>query len=106
VIKSPTQIYLHPTPSSSEAGAITIYYDAYPTAMSAGSSEPEGIPSAYHEIVPESVIARVALAEEEIGLAQASQAILAEMRMRLETLSNRLGGQLPAQQPIVGLRPH
>jgi hypothetical protein len=106
VILGATQIMLHPTPTESVTGALTIYYDAYPTAMSTGSSTPEGIPEAYHEIVPEMALARVAIAEEEPVLAQAAQQFVMELRLGLRTLTHRRSGQRPAQIPVPGLRRH
>jgi hypothetical protein len=99
-----SSIYLHPVPETSETGAITVWYDAYPAAMSLGSSEPEAIHPAYHSIIPELVIAKVALAEEEPALAQAAQAMAFEMREQLRLMANDRGGQRPAQMPVVGLR--
>lgn len=98
-------ISLWPTPSEANL-ELELWYDELPTPMGSASDEPDGIPEGFHEIIPEEVIARVAMAEEEPGLAQVAKQLAAEMRMQLIALTNRRSGQRPMQQPVYGLRPY
>jgi hypothetical protein len=105
-MKGVGEIILRPVPGESVTGALELWYDAYPEAMATGSDEPEGVPEAYHEIIPETVIAKVAAAEEEPMLAQIALQFANEMAGELRSIVNRRGGQRPVQQPVRGLRPY
>lgn len=102
VMDGPDQVWVYPTPTTTSSD-LELKYDAYPTDMTTGASTPEGLPDGYHEILPEMVLARVYMAEEELGLAAASKQEAFEMLNNLMTILNRRGGQFSTQIHIPGL---
>lgn len=83
-MQSHTTIRILPIPDETVADAIDCWYLARPTAFSSGSSTPSAIPSEFHDILVEYTIYKLALAEEEIGLAQSAlqEAIRREGHLR------------------------
>jgi len=71
-MQSHTTIRILPIPSATAADAISCWYLARPTAFSSGSSTPSAIPSEFHDILVEYTIYKLALAEEELGLANSA----------------------------------
>lgn len=71
-MQSHTTIRILPIPEATVADAIKCWYLARPTAFASGSSTPSAIPSEFHDILVEYTIYKLALAEEEIGLAQSA----------------------------------
>ena len=71
-MQSHTTIRILPIPDATVADAIDCWYLARPTAFASGSSTPSAIPSEFHDILVEYTIYKLALAEEEIGLANSA----------------------------------
>lgn len=71
-MQSHTTIRILPIPSATVADAIDCWYLARPTSFSSGSSTPSAIPSEFHDILVEYTIYKLALSEEEIGLANSA----------------------------------
>lgn len=71
-MQSHTTIRILPVPAATAADAIDCWYLARPTSFSSGSSTPSVIPSEFHDILVEYTIYKLALAEEELGLANSA----------------------------------
>lgn len=85
-------IRVFPTPSKTSSTGARIWYVARPTAMSADGDTPEGLPTEWHQLLVEMAIYRIALAEEESGLASAAKASADELRMDFERFLKGRGG--------------
>lgn len=82
---TPTTIRILPLPSASVTDAIDCWYCARPSDFANGSATTTLIPAEFHDILVEYTIHRLALAEEEAGLAQASLSVALGREAQLRT---------------------
>lgn len=82
--ESPERIRVWPTPTETNSTALTIWYVARPDAMTSGGNSPTALPVEYHDLLAEMAVARIALNEEAFDLANSAQAIVNELRGRMQ----------------------
>ena len=88
-----SKIIVYPTPETGSATGATCRYVAAPTALSADVDIPSHLPLSYHDVLIERVVAAVALAEEEQGLAQVAAGREAQLTAAIERdVARRHGG--------------
>ena len=103
VLNGPTRYYwdganqlrLDYVPETTDANpGLWMIYVVRPADLSADGDEPDLLPAEYHDILVEMGVYRWGLAEEELALAQAAQAVAAELRVGLrDTIRQRSGGE-------------
>jgi hypothetical protein len=71
--ESPERILVAPTSNISDPDGLGIIYVARPAELTTDSSVPTALPVEYHDLLPELVLMRAFLAEEDVTLAQGAQ---------------------------------
>jgi len=99
---SSTTVRVRPTPSTTQVGAVTIYYVSRPTALSADGDIPSEMPDEFHDLIAEEAIARIAMSEEDADLSRGAAALAAGLRAELRAYMNRRKGATASVQALRG----
>jgi hypothetical protein len=91
VSADPPTLWVWPTPGTSSATGLRLWYWGVPTLITTNVAPP-GLPSFFHDMLVEALVFRIALAEEEPGLAAAAKQMYDELRGRLHQYRIRRSG--------------
>lgn len=92
------EIRIVPTPTATDAAAATCFYVQAPATLTAGgdSASPSAIPTQFHDLIAELVVAQVAMDEEEFAThASGALATASRLEAELRLHMNTRGGQGP-----------
>jgi hypothetical protein len=90
--ESPERIRVWPTPVETNSTALTLWYVARPDAMTLVTHTPSVLPVEYHDLLAEMAVVRIAQNEEQFDIAQAAQATVNDLRLRMSGQMRRRQG--------------
>ena len=103
-IEPPNRIRIYPKPTADDDDGLIVDYVVRPDEMVNSTDTPSVIPVEYHDLLGELTIHRIALGEEERGLAADAKDMADEIRSRLSShLKNIRGGDIVPQMQVWGL---
>lgn len=101
VFQPPSSVRVFPAPETSDPAGAVLWYMSLPAALT-DASEPEGIPSAWHTLLAERAIERIALSEEEPGLAGAAGQLAARLESELARHAARRSASPTGRMRLAG----
>lgn len=98
--ESPLSIQVWPSPAASVS--LTAYLASDPATLSAGTDIPVAVPAAWHDLLAEMTIQRIAISEEDLWPQQLGQEIVQGMRSAFSAYLRSREGDSGPLIPLIG----